>query len=126
MELKMKVIILVIMTLGVAGSVGCQALNTLAESAKNKNIAAGSDTWGGSFEGSFIGTAETAPLSFNGWFGRRRVWYASTRDDSKILPEIVKASNSSLGITAGPSGIGVSQGVAGTGEKTAATTTASP
>ncbi len=94
---------------------GCQAFNTLAGGVKNKNIVAGSDTWGGNIEASLTGTAETAPCSISLWFGRRRVWYASVKDESnvKYLPEIVKASNSSLGITAGATGITISQGASG-------------
>ena len=90
---------------------GCQALNTLAGNTASKNIAAGSDTWGGDIEASLTGTAESAPLSVSMWFGRRRVWYVSSKDGTcKDLAEVVKASNSALTISAGATGISVGQG----------------
>lgn len=90
---------------------GCTAMNTAAEGIKDKNIVLGSDTWGGDVTASLIGTAESAPLSFSAWFGRRKVWYASVKNgnDVKVMPEIVKASNTPLNVSANPASLGVTQ-----------------
>lgn len=96
-----------------AGSLlaGCTAMNTAAEGIKDKNIVMGSDTWGGDVTASLIGTAESAPLSFTAWFGRRKVWYASIKNgnDVKVMPEIVRAGNTPLSVSAKPTDLGIAQ-----------------
>ena len=87
--------------------IGCTAMNNLTESVKNKNIAAGSDTWGGNCVLEMTGTSESMLPNINLWFGRRRVWYVSLKDQPEIIPQIIEMSNSSLEVNAGMTGVSI-------------------
>ncbi len=91
---------------------GCaDTLNNLSESVKEKNIAAGSDTSGGNIELGLSSENLYVP-NITLWFGHRRVWYVSLKKeaDVKVIPAIIRAGNSELGIKAGADGIGVTSG----------------
>lgn len=94
----------------IAMTSGCSAINAAADGLKDKNIAMGSDTWGGEVVASFV-SAESPLPNLSIWFGRRKTWYTSIKDgnDVKVIPEIVKASNTPLNVTAGAAGLGVTQ-----------------
>ena len=89
---------------------GCTAVKSVAQATKDKTIAAGSDTWGGGADISAV-SAESPVPSLSAWFGRRKVWYVSVKDKQtgEAAAKVVKASNSSLDVSAGASGIGAKQ-----------------
>ena len=89
---------------------GCSAIKSVAQTTKEKAIAAGSDTWGGGGAGS-AATVEKPTSSLDFWFGRRKVWYVSVKDKEtgEAAAKVVKASNSSLDVSAGASGIEAKQ-----------------
>lgn len=89
---------------------GCTAVKSVAQATKDKTIAAGSDTWGGGAAGS-AATVENPTPTLDFWFGRRKVWYVSVKDKEtgEAAAKVVKASNSSLDVSAGASGIGAKQ-----------------
>jgi len=105
----MKKLILFALLASLILTEGCTALNNMTESMKNKNIAAGSDTWGGDVIFEFAGTESLFP-NINIWFGRRRVWYVSLKEgNAKDIAEIVKSSNSALEVSVGASGVNFKQ-----------------
>lgn len=57
------------------------------------------------------GHAESPVPNLSAWFDRRKVWYVSVKDKStgEAAAKVVKASNSSLDVSAGASGVGVKQ-----------------
>lgn len=85
---------------------GCEAVEAVTNSTREKSVAAGSDTWGGGVEAK-TATADCPVLGFECWFGRRKVWYASVRDRAtgQAAAEIVRASNSPLSVTADGDGL---------------------
>lgn len=105
-----KLTVLFVSVFAIVMMSGCSALNTAANGVKDKNIAMGSDTWGGEVVASFV-SAESPLPNLSIWFGRRKTWYTSIKDgnDVKVIPEIVKASNTPLNVTAGAAGLGVTQ-----------------
>lgn len=81
---------------------GCTAMNNLSESVKNKNIAAGSDTWGGNIIFSLMDAAVPLP-NITLWIGRRKVWYVSLKSDNiQQLPGIIKSSNAPIKVGVTP------------------------
>ena len=87
---------------------GCGTMNKAIESASKKNIAVGTDTWGGKIWVTMIG--EESPLpSFGITFGRVKSWYISLKDEksASILADAIKASNSSLGVNVSPKGASI-------------------
>lgn len=103
-----KLLIVLLVLAGAIILTGCTAVNNLSESVKDKNIAAGSDTWGGNIDiGLSIENGYIPRIDF--WFGRRKVWYASLKKDEATtdLKDIVAASNAPLDISAGASGVNV-------------------
>lgn len=105
----MKLVIVILAILSIFALTGCAALDELAKSVQNKNIAAGSDTWGGSGDvGMTVDNGYIPNINF--WFGRRKVWYVSLKKDeaTKDIANIVKASNTPLEFKAGADGIGAS------------------
>ena len=85
---------------------GCEAVNAVTASTREKSIAAGSDTWGGGVEAK-TATADCPVPGVECWFGRRKVWYTSVHDRATGLAaaEIVRASNSPLSLSAGTGGV---------------------
>ena len=85
---------------------GCEAVEAVTNSTREKSIAAGSDTWGGGVEAK-TATADCPVPGFECWFGRRKVWYASVRDRAtgQAAAEIVRASNSPLSVSADADGL---------------------
>jgi hypothetical protein len=85
---------------------GCSSLNNAIKSASDKNIAAGSDTWGGKIQMEFFSFECPLPNVIL-TFGRTRQWYVSLKDpnSAKTLSDVVKASNSALSVSAGGVGI---------------------
>ena len=53
------------------------------------------------------GTSESMLPNINLWFGRRRVWYVSLKDQPEIIPQIIEMSNSSLEVSAGMTGVSI-------------------
>jgi hypothetical protein len=103
-----KILIALLALISMIALTGCTAVNNLSESVKDKNIAAGSDTWGGNIDiGLSIENGYIPRIDF--WFGRRKVWYASLKKDEATtdLKDIVAASNAPLDISAGASGVNV-------------------
>lgn len=108
--MKKKICILIASAVIISLS-SCTAMNNVSESVKDKNIAAGSDTWGGYGDVGFTMENGWIPnISF--WFGRRKVWYVSLKKDesTKDIANIVNASNTPLGLSAGTNGIGATNG----------------
>ncbi len=89
---------------------GCALAETVTGATRSKTIAAGSDTWGGGMEAK-TASADCPVPGFEGWFGRRCVWYVSVKDpeSGNAAAEIVKASNSAIAVSASPAGIGIEQ-----------------
>ena len=85
---------------------GCAMVEAVTDSTKEKSIAAGSDTWGGGVEAK-TATADCPVPGFECWFGRRKVWYASVKDEAsgKAAAKIVRASNSPLSVSADADGL---------------------
>ena len=85
---------------------GCEVVNAVTASTREKSVAAGSDTWGGGMEAK-IATADCPVPGVECWFGRRKVWYTSVRDRATGMAaaEIVRASNSPLSLSAGTGGV---------------------
>ena len=107
----MRIITIGFSTLAIATLLsGCAAVDSLTDATKDKSIAAGSDTWGGGADISAV-SAESPVPSLSAWFGRRKVWYVSVKDKStgEAAAKVVKASNSSLDVSAGASGVGAKQ-----------------
>lgn len=103
-----KILIALIALISMIALTGCTAVNNLSESVKDKNIAAGSDTWGGNIDiGLSVENGYIPRIDF--WFGRRKVWYVSLKKDEATadLKDIVAASNAPLDISAGASGVNV-------------------
>ena len=98
-----KVVVLVVLLFFFAG---CSTVNRAIDSAKEKNIAAGSDTWGGKIIFEFFSFDCPLP-NINFCFGRTRQWYISLKDDQSaaLLSDAVKASNSAISIKANNKGI---------------------
>lgn len=107
----MRIITIGFSTLAIAVLLsGCAAVDSLTAATKDKSIAAGSDTWGGGADISAV-SAESPVPSLSAWFGRRKVWYVSVKDKStgEAAAKVVKASNSSLDVSAGATGVGAKQ-----------------
>lgn len=93
---------------GLMFSGGCKTAELAVKSASNKNIATGSDTWGGKIIAEFFGEGWMPNVTLT--FGRTRQWYVSLRDmdSAKELAGVVTASNSTLSIEAKKTGVIVS------------------
>lgn len=111
MNSAIKLLASIVVILTILALTGCTAMNNLSESAKDKNIAAGSDTVGARIELGLAADNLYVP-NINIWFGRWRAWYVSLKKDADVskIPDIVKAGNSEFGIKAGADGVGVSDG----------------
>lgn len=111
MNSTLKLLASILAVLAIVMLSGCTAMNNLSESAKNKNIAAGSDTVGAKIELGLSADNFYVP-NINIWFGRWRAWYVSLKKDSDVsqMPKIIKAGNTDFGITAGTDGVGISDG----------------
>ena len=89
---------------------GCAAVEAVTDATREKTIAAGSDTWGGGMEAK-TASADCPVPGFEGWFGRRRVWYVSVHDakTGQAAAEVVRASNSAVTVKAAADGVTVAQ-----------------
>ena len=116
---KGSLMLIVIAAFALLFVTGCKSLDNLTESVKNKNIAAGSDTWGGNIVMSLISMEMPLP-NITLWFGRRKVWYVSIKENqpSADIAAIVAACNTPLSVNAGVQGVGVdNKGAAPDGDK---------
>ena len=97
---------LALLTLAAVLLTGCSAVESITTATAGKSLAAGSDTWGGGLEAK-VATVECPVPGFELWFGRRKVWYTSIRDQKSggAVAEVVRASNSPLELSADSSGM---------------------
>ena len=88
----------------------CRSLEIAAESAGDKSIAVGNDTWGFKFIVEFV--SQYLVPNFTFCFGRTTTWYISVKRaaDAKEMEALIKASQSTIAIEAGKDGVGVSAG----------------
>lgn len=88
---------------------GCSMVDSVVSATMDKSVAAGTDTWGGGFEGSVAQLEQPVP-SISGWFGRRRTWYVSikTPETGYAAAEVVKASHAPITVSASATGAEVS------------------
>ncbi len=107
---KLLMILLAVAAVIVMTGAGCSAFKDLTKATTDKAVALGSDTWGGGAEAK-VADAENPVPYFEGWFGRRKVWYVSGKDAAVLnaTANVVRASNSPISASVGASGIGVGQ-----------------
>lgn len=89
---------------------GCEAVDSVVSATREKTLAVGCDTWGGGVDMSLAEAEQPVP-SLSGWFGRRRVWYISVKDEKSgdAAARIVKAGLSSVELSAAASGVTLSE-----------------
>ena len=90
---------------------GCATIGKAIDSASEKNLAAGSDTWGGRIRATFF--SEESPLpNLTLSFGRIKLWYVSLKDDGSapIIPDAIRASQSPVSARGSVNGVEITNG----------------